>query len=112
MDVDKLMIQDGSKIYYDPDFRNVLEDHLTFLKTHSTTRNIVMDPQRVYKYESDLFGLLNDYNVPVSLHWLTMRMNDMTSPTDADLSITTLLLPDSSTVDQIRQSHMTTRKVN
>jgi len=46
------------------------------------------------------------------LHWLVMRMNDMTTPTEATKSIDHLLVPDFRTVERIRQSHVTTRRLN
>jgi len=106
------MLQSGPNIYYTAELRRVLEDHLTYLKNHASTNVIGIEPIKAYKYEFDLYSLLNEYNVPMHLHWLVMRMNDMTTPTEATKSIDHLLVPDFRTVERIRQSHVTTRRLN
>lgn len=111
MDVDALMVDDGPPIYYDGAFRNVLEDHMTFLRTHPLTQVLVVDPAQAYRFEGDLFGLLSRYNLPPHFHWVTMRMNKMSTPTEASASLSSLLIPDHTTVEHIRQSHMTRRRI-
>lgn len=111
MKIDDLLTSPGSSIYYDEGFRRVLEDHMTYLREHSTTATINLDASVVYKYEFDFFGLLAAYRVPAHLHWVVMRMNKLRCPTEAGLEIDQLLIPDATVVDRIRQSHMTTRRV-
>ena len=109
--IDKLMNDSGPGIYYDDGFRNVLEDHMTYLRAHPKTTQLSVDPAKLYQFEFDLFGLLQMYNIPAELHWLTMRMNEMHAPTDVRDDITYLLVPDLTTVNRIRQSHMTNTRV-
>lgn len=111
MKINELMVDPGPSIFYDSAFRNVLEDHMTFLREHSQTIQITVEPTQAYRFEHDLFGLLAHYNVPVHFHWLVMRMNKMTSPTDSHRDINTLLVPDHTVVEHIRQSHMTRRRI-
>lgn len=111
MKVDNLMTTEASSIYYDDGFRHVLEDHLTYLREHASTVSLNLDASLVYMYEFDFFGLLAAYRIPVQLHWLVMRMNKLRCPTEAGLDINSILVPDATVVDRIRQSHMTTRKV-
>ena len=112
MSIDSLMAIQGASVYYGPSFRNVLEDHLTYLKGLDSTTVINVEPIVAYKYEFDLYSLLFYYDIPMHLHWLVMRLNGFTSPTEATADITSLLIPDSTVVDQIRQSHMSTRRVS
>lgn len=109
MQIDALMLNDGPTIYYDEDFRNVMEDHMTLLRTSATTQVIAVDPGKAYKYEFDLWGFLTEYNVPVELHWIAMRMNQMTSPMDFGPAVETMLIPDPGVISKIQQSHSTTR---
>jgi hypothetical protein len=111
MKIDSLMVSPGASIYYDADFRNVLEDHMTYLRQHSSTAQIDVEATKAIKYQFDLFGLLREYRVPEQLHWLTMRMNNMTSPTDATADISSLLVPDHTEVGRIAQAHQTTRRI-
>lgn len=110
--VDDLMYSPGPDIYYDDGFRNVLEDHMTYLRTSAVTKNVEVDVLSSYKYQADLFGYLYLRNIPAFLHWVVMRMNRMTEPMEFGPSITTLLLPDPNMIEQIRQSHQMSRRVN
>lgn len=111
MKIDSLMISEGPAIYFDLGFRNVLEDHMTYLRTHGQTRDQVVDKGAAYKYEYDLFGFLSMAGIAPHLHWVVMRMNNMTSPMEFGMHNETLLVPEATVVDKIRQAHMTTRKV-
>lgn len=110
--VDRLMYDEGPADYYDPAFRNVLEDHMTYLRTDSKTQMIAIDPARAYKFEFDLYSLFASYNLPAHLHWVTMRLNSMLSPTELTRDLGTLLVPDTLTIERIRQAHVTTRRIN
>lgn len=112
MQIDKLMIADGTQIYYSDTFRRVLEDHLTYLQTHPSTRQIAIDPEQAYRFEGDLWGLMSHYNVPMHLHYLVMRMNGLSSPQDSSVGITFLLVPNPNVVNQIRTSHMSSRRIS
>lgn len=109
--VDNLMNDSGPLDYYDPSFRQVLEDHLSYLRNHPTTVMVNVEPARAYKFEFDLFSLLGVYTIPVHFHWLTMRMNKMVMPSEATKELRSLLVPDFAVVERIRQAHVTTRNI-
>ena len=111
MNIDNLMFQAGSDIYYDPAFRNVLEDHMTVLRNSPNTTTQTVPQMSAYVFEYDFFGLLATFNIPPYLHWLTMRMNKMTSPSENRASLTTFLSPDPEEVDKIRGSYTSTRVI-
>ena len=50
-----------------------------FTKTEDL-KELTFDPAKGYKYEGDLYGLLNYLNVPIHLHYLTMRINGYDTP--------------------------------
>jgi len=113
MQIDLMSYDFGTAIYYDDEFRSVLEDHMTNLRTSSTTTTLTVDEHAalvVYKY--DFYGLLAFYNVPYQLHWITLRMNNMKNRADPIPSSLVLLIPNQRYVDQIRSSHMTTRVIS
>lgn len=112
MKIDSLMVGEASHaIYYDPDFRNVLEMHVVFLRVHPTTREVPVEPIMAHRFEFDLFGLLAKLNVPPHLHFLTMRLNKITSPHKIDINLTNLLVPDDAVVNRIRQSHTAVQRI-
>jgi hypothetical protein len=110
--VDKLMNDPGPLDYYDPAFRQVLEDHLNFFRNHPSTVLLTVEAARAYKYESDLFSLMAIYNVPTHFHWLVMRVNKMVMPSESTRNLTSLMIPDFGIVERIRSAHSTSRSIS
>jgi hypothetical protein len=111
MTIDGLMNSYGDNIYYDIGFRSVLEDHIAFLKQNPQTRIIAITANNAYKYVGDYFGLLNETNITPSLHWLVMRMNDFTSPTENKDDIRSILVPDIALVERIKGVYLTQNQI-
>lgn len=107
MDILNLAYKDGPAIYYDASFRAVLEDHMTYLRNHEQTTLQQLEPHLVNKWRGDLFGFLSTLNIPAHYHWLIMRLNSMSAPTDFDLNVETLMLPSTSEVEKIKAIHVT-----
>ena len=105
------MTNSGPDIYYDIAFRNILEDHVTFLRNNKETVTIMIEPAYAYKYEGDLFGLLSKYNIDFELHWIIMRVNKMVSPTETTDMLSSLLIPNRTVIERIRNVYMTKDKV-
>lgn len=100
-----------SSVYFDRSFRIVLEDHLGILKASIETIMISVKPLEALKYEGDFSGLLTSYNVPVNLHWITMRMNDLTSPSDSPDDLEFIIVPNQTFVERLRSGYMTENKI-
>ena len=107
--VDSMMIDPGPEVYYTDAFRNVLEDHLTYLRTSTTSSVIIITPMEAHRYEMDLHGLLATKNIPRYLHWLIMRMNFMNSPTEVKETLSQMIIPDPKEVARILQAFNSTR---
>ena len=105
------LIEPGAEVYYSAEFRNVLEDHMTYLREHSENSVQSIEPNIAYKYIGDLTGVLHHYRVPYHLHWVVMRMNNMTSPVDYRDTMLSLIIPSFSAVDKIRAAHKTQSKL-
>lgn len=99
----------GAGVWYDPTFRAVLEDHMTYLRTHEKTSYATPEPIHVVKYRFDFYSLLRALGVEQYLHWVVMRMNNLISPTQDFTHLTHILIPNPATVTQIL-SHYNTRK--
>jgi hypothetical protein len=112
MSINDLLIDMGPDIYYDPNFRNVLEDHMTFLRTHPKTALFTLTPDEAYQWRGDLFGLLLAKNRPAQFHWLIMRLNNYTSPTQFKQDTIGLIEPDYTVVDKIRQSNNSSGRIS
>lgn len=105
------LIPPGPDVYYSPEFRNVLEDHMTYLRTHPENSVVTIAPNIGYKYIGDLAGVLHHYNVPYHLHWVVMRMNNMTSPIDYRDTMLNLDTPSFTVVERLRTTHMSQSKI-
>lgn len=112
MKIDSLIVEDSPVNYFSDEFRRVLEDHMSFLRSDSSTRIVSIEPMNAYRYEFDLFGLLRELGVSQYMHWIVMRLNNLTSPTDVTKSLTQLLIPNAGVIDKIRQSHFSSRRVS
>lgn len=111
MKIDNLMPTAGANEYFSSAFRVVLEDHMTYLRTHPTTTAIVFNGQELEKYYGDLAGILSFKGIPSIHHWIVMRMNNMTAMTDLVSTITSVIVPNVQLIDKLRQAYMTQQKI-
>jgi hypothetical protein len=109
--LNSLRTDSGASVFYEEGFRVVLESHLTYLRNLNTTIPIQITSDDAYRYEGDLYGLLFMKRIPRELHWVIMRINDMTSPMEAGVDLNFLLIPETGEIDKIRQSYQTTNKI-
>lgn len=109
--IDRLATQDGNQIYYDPTFRTILEDHLTFIRNSNEITTINIEPAMAYKYEGDLFGLLFNYGITFEQHWIIMRLNGFTNPNQNKSTLLSLITPSRAIVERIRAVYMTRNRV-
>lgn len=101
----------GQDIWYDPDFKAVLEDHMTYLRNHPNTTIQVLEPNSVIKYRFDLYSLFRHYGIEQHFHWLVMRMNGFNSPIDDISHLESFLVPDTNILVQILSHYMSRNKV-
>ncbi len=106
MDISPYIDDEGPDVFYDEKFRAVIEAHIDFLKTHKETKVIYLDPNIVYKYEFDMYGLMKYYSISPYLHWIILRMNDLYSMTNFPKDIAQLIVPSESAINHIRQIFM------
>jgi hypothetical protein len=110
--VDSMMLQPGADVFYTDGLRNVLEDHMTYLRTHANTRVIDITPIQAHRYEFDLIGLLNELMIEPYLHWTVARMNHFNSFTEVPEDLTKLLVPDSKEINKLQQIYNTTNTLS
>jgi hypothetical protein len=96
----------GPDIYYDDDFRAVLETYLTLLRTDRNTQTRTVQSSDARAYKGDFFGLLQNDTINKEYHWIIMRMNGFVSPGDTDETLASYIYPDLSLIERIRGSYM------
>lgn len=109
--INSLAVGESYSFYYTKEIKNLLESHLEFLKNHPESRVVQITPNIAYKYEGDFYGLLMTLRIPQQYHWITMRMNDLTSPTDMPENKIAFIQPSFDVVDQIISMYRTSRSI-
>ena len=91
-------------------FRNMIEDHLSWLINHPSTRMQNISAHQVDVFDFDWIGLLNDAKVQPDLHWTTIRMNGGTSFTDVPPDLRSILVPDYTVIQNLIMLDSSTKK--
>ena len=74
-----------------PGVRNVIEDHLIWLRERSSTHKV--DKLNAYRFDKDFSSYLTDLNIPVNYQWVYFRVNDYLHPWDFTEETEMLLFP-------------------
>lgn len=109
--INNLGVSESSAFYYTDEIKALLESHVEFLKNHNETRIVQVSPHLTYKYEGDFYGLLMTLKIPPQYHWIIMRMNDYTSPTEMPENKIAFIQPGFNVIDQIINMHRTAKSV-
>jgi hypothetical protein len=87
------LLQTNDRTYSDPNFIVLLETHMTLLRTTNISVISVSSHQN-YKYEGDLYGLLDDLNIIKDHHFIVARINGYDNSADFKGNVEYLVLPD------------------
>jgi hypothetical protein len=109
--INTLFFNTGPAEYYTDAFRQVLEDHMAWLRNNQSTQTIQVSAQAVWENEGDLFGFLQTINIPPQLHWVTMRLNNFNSPFQFNRTVTQLLIPSLMVTEQLRSAYLTSSTI-
>lgn len=90
------------EVYYEEAFLHLLETHMTFLKTSGGGHILPVSNLQKGKYEGDFFGLLDDLKIDKKYHYVVMRFNGLSSSADYVGTSDTILVPDYSVVDNLK----------
>lgn len=107
---DNLNVTDSAG-YYEPAFRRVLEEHLHLIRALANNRVVTITPMQALRYKGDFYGLLNEFDVPDYLKWVTLRVNNFISPADGHENLTAVLLVDQQYIRRLYNTHRTQMKV-
>ena len=86
---------------YEKGFLDLLEDHLQYLRSLSSTKTITLDPSMVLVYAGDFYGYLNEVGIAKQYHWIIMRLNGYFSPAEFDGQKTLFLVPEQKEIDRL-----------
>ena len=100
----------GPAVYYEPGFRQIVEDHLTYLRGHETTEKNSIRPRVAHGCQGDFYCVLSYYGIPREHHWLTLRVNGLTSPLDYDSTMDQMLLCSPTTISRLVKMYRANRR--
>lgn len=102
----------GPDAFYDPGFRVIFEDHLSWIINNEigSIETATVDANTAARYAGDWRGLMMELGVFPQMHWFNMRLNGYTSCTDYLGDETTLSLLNIAVVDRLIGSFKTVRK--
>lgn len=110
MTVNELARQSSDYYYQREEFRNIIEDHLQVLKHKGTKIPIPVSAYQESKYRGDFYGLLQNLQIPVELHWIVLRINGLHSPMDYQGTMIEIIGPDHNYIKLLLQRYMNSRK--
>lgn len=91
----------GEDVYYDPNFKLMIEQHRIYLQNADGYVDRVLDPGTARRWRFDFYGLLEDLGIPENLRWIFLRVNDYTHPSEYDETRVTIRVPNPSAIEKL-----------
>lgn len=85
----------------DPEYYEVIESHLSFMRAHRSTKTITVALNQAAIYKGDFYGLLNSLHVDKKYHYPIMRVNGFLSSSDYDGLLSEILQPSEEVINDI-----------
>lgn len=106
MDILNLLSPQGDTVFYTEDFRTMLKSHYNYILSRPNTHVMALESFEAYKYEFDLFGVLDFKNIPKQYHWIIMVINNYTAPEQFDRNKLNLVIPAFSDIELLKSVYM------
>jgi len=101
MSIQKHLVRPKEPRFYTDGFRQTFEDHLHDIADNGIDRLVEVVNNDMVVYKGDFYGLLIKHNVPVDLHWFTLRLNGLHSPLDYPGTPITVKIPSKSYLEKL-----------
>lgn len=99
--IETLIVGSASAVYDSPEFKTIIEDHLSWLLSLESTRPVSVTPHQIEVYDFDWIGLLQALRVPIDLHWIVIRMNGGMSLTDVPNDLRAVYVPEINVISNL-----------
>lgn len=111
MTILKKMVAIGDPNFYTSKYRQMIEDHIIFLRNHKTNSIVTLAPMVSFKYAADFYGLLFHLKVPMEYHYAILRLNNYRNPSDFQGTEESILICDTELLKRLTNTLKTqTRK--
>ena len=94
-------------IFFEHNFIVILESHLTYMRFNNNLSIVDVSKHQNYKYEGDLYGLLDDLSIEKKYHFITIRLNGYESSNDFKGDTNFLVLPDFNLIEMLHSVYQT-----
>lgn len=82
MDIQNLEKSPPIENYCTVAFQKIIEEHLVLLINSAKNKPAQIDKQKAYMFRGDFYGLLTSMNVPTAYHYVNLRLNGYTCPSE------------------------------
>ena len=104
MQINNLASTPNILVYYNPQFRDTLENMMAYIRSQSNNA-VAVEPITIYQNAGDLRAIFNELRIPEELHWITMRINNLRSMILTDQKLESLAMPNTDVLEQIRMRY-------
>jgi len=105
--IDSIMTQYGDDNYFDEAFLLIIRSYMPLIRNGSVS-TLIPSNQQLYKYQGDFYGLLDELGIGKQYHYATLLLNNLSSSTDFQTSMQTILIPDTNYIDMLHSVYTTT----
>lgn len=93
------------------EFKNLIEDHLTFLINHPGNSVINVTAHQIEVYDFDWIGLLMDLQIAPNLFYAIIRMNGGNNLTDVPKELRSLRIPNPSVIQNLETLSLGVKRI-
>lgn len=87
--------------FYEEDFCQVLDSHLTYLRENGNTTVRVVDNKYMGAFLGDFYAILSNMQIDPRYHRIIMLLNGLTNPINYDGQLKQIFIPDLTLIDVI-----------
>lgn len=87
------MTPEANPLTYTTAFRDMIEDHIPELCCGDNSVMLNIESSHAQEAEGDFYTLMYIYSVPPDCHWVSLRMNGLTSPEQYRHDMIHVLIP-------------------
>ena len=94
--------------FFDEEFMVMIDSHLTWLRSDPDGTMQAISNIQAYKWEGDLFGLLDNLGIDKRYHFIIARVNYYENSTDYRGDVYQLFIPTLSNINMLNNIYKTT----
>ena len=91
------------------DVLHAILDNTRWLLDSPNTQEIMLDYQKIRTYIGNPHGLMSSIGVPIKYWSIVLAINGIYGPQDFDETVTSIVVPDTTRIDQLYTIHNTLR---